>query len=307
MAWQEASFAASDGTTLAVYRWPDAQAPSRGVIAIAHGMAEHAARYDEFARYLNRRGYVVEAHDHRGHGRTARGAANLGFFAEQNGWTRVVSDLIERLADMRRRHAGQKLVLFGHSMGSFIAQQVLYQAPQGIDAAILSGSNGKPLPLAALGRYVARLERLRLGKRGRSALLAKLTFGEFNKRFKPTRTNFDWLSRDASQVDAYVADPLCGFLCTTQMWIDLLDALAPLAKPDNRAEIPQALPLLIFSGEADPVGLNLSELVNGCQRVGMTRVTAKLYRDGRHEMLNEINRAEVFADIAAWLDSALAS
>jgi alpha-beta hydrolase superfamily lysophospholipase len=306
MVWQEARFAASDGADLAVYRWPDAQEPSRGVIAIAHGMAEHAARYDEFARYLNGRGYVVEAHDHRGHGRTARKPEDLGFFAERHGWSRVVSDLIERLADMRARHPGQKLVLFGHSMGSFIAQQVLYQAPQGIDAAILSGSNGKPLPLAALGRYIARLERLRMGRHGRSVLLAKLSFGEFNKRFKPTRTNFDWLSRDAARVDAYIADPLCGFLCSTQMWIDLLDALAPLAKPDNRAEVPQTMPLLIFSGEADPVGLNLSELVNGYSKVGMTRVTAKLYRDGRHEMLNEINRAEVFSDVAAWLDGALA-
>jgi alpha-beta hydrolase superfamily lysophospholipase len=305
MAWQDSSFAAADGTTLYVYRWPDAVAPVRGVVAIAHGTAEHAGRYDAFACYLNSRGYVVEAHDHRGHGRTAPNAEALGFFAERDGWARVVGDLVERLADMRARHPDLKLALFGHSMGSFMAQQVLYQAPQHLAAAILSGSNGKPLPIAALGRYVARLERLRLGRRGRSKLLTGLSFGEFNKRFRPNRTDFDWLSRDPAQVDAYIADPLCGFVCTTQMWIDLLDALPALSKPNRRANIPETMPVLVMSGEADPVGLNLSELVNGYDKVGMTRVTVKLYRDGRHEMLNELNRDEVFADVADWLDTAL--
>jgi len=305
MAWQDSSFTASDGTKLHVYRWPEALSPIRGMVSIAHGMAEHAARYDAFATYLNSRGYIVEAHDHRGHGRTAPNAEALGYFDEADGWSRVVGDLIERLADMRQRYPNDKLVLFGHSMGSFMTQQVMYQAPQSIDAAVLSGSNGKPLPLASFGRWVARLERMRRGPRGRSDLLAKLTFGEFNKRFPPTRTPFDWLSRDPAQVDAYIADPLCGFACTTQMWIDLLDALPKLSKPKNREAIPQEMPVLVLSGDRDPVGLNLAKLANGYDKVGMTKVTTKLYHDGRHEMLNEINRDEVFADIAAWLDRVL--
>jgi alpha-beta hydrolase superfamily lysophospholipase len=304
--WQDHDFVASDGKRLHVYAWPEAAPPIRGVVAIAHGMAEHAGRYDAFARSLNRRGYVVEAHDHRGHGRTARSDAELGFFAETDGWNRVVADLIERLADMRARHAAHKLALFGHSMGSFMAQQVMYQAPQQIDAVVLSGSNGKPLPIAGMGRLMARAERLRLGRHGRSTLLTSLSFGAFNKKFAPNRTPFDWLSRDPAQVDAYIADPRCGFLCTNQMWIDLLDALPQLAKPANRGEIPQKMPVLVMSGDADPVGLNLSELVNGYDKVGMNRVTVKLYPDGRHEMLNEINRTQVFDDIGAWLDQALA-
>lgn len=306
MVWQDAKFRASDGATLHVYRWPEAAAPLRGMVAIAHGMAEHAARYDAFARYLNSRGYLVETHDHRGHGRTATNAEELGFFAEQDGWKRVMADLAERLADMRTRQPDLQLALFGHSMGSFMAQQVLYQAPQHVAAAILSGSNGKPLPIAALGRYLARLERLRLGRHGRSNLLTRMSFGEFNRRFRPNRTAFDWLSRDAAQVDAYIADPLCGFVCTTQMWIDLLDALPVLSKPDNRAKIPEAMPVLLLSGDADPVGVNLSELASGYDKVGMERVSVKLYDDGRHEMLNEINREEVFADVANWLDAVLA-
>ena len=297
-------FAASDGVELVTYRW-EAVGEPRAMVAIAHGMAEHAARYDAFASHLANAGMIVEAHDHRGHGRTAATADELGYFAPTQGWQRIVDDLKERLTDMRARHPGLRLILFGHSMGSFVAQQVLYEAPALIDAAILSGSNGKPLRLASVGRLVARLERLRLGPRGRSDLLAKLSFGPFNRRFAPNRTEFDWLSRDAAQVDAYVADPLCGFPCTTQFWIDLLDALPALARQKNRERVPEALPLLIFSGDEDPVGVNLSELVKGYRGNGMTHVAVKFYPGGRHEMLNETNREEVHADVTAWIDGVL--
>jgi len=298
-------FRASDGVDLATYRWQASGSP-RAVMLIAHGMAEHAARYDAFASFLATHGIEVEAHDHRGHGRTAGSAADLGFFAEENGWQRVVDDVKERLVDLRARHPGLKLILFGHSMGSFVSQQVLYEAPHLVDAAILSGSNGRPLRIASLGKLVARLERLRLGKHGRSALLAKLSFGPFNKRFAPNRTDFDWLSRDTAQVDAYVGDPLCGFGCTTQFWIDILDALPILAKEKNRDRVPEALPILIFSGDEDPVGVNLSELVKGYRGNGMTHVAVNLYSGGRHEMLNEINRDQVHADVLTWIEAFLA-
>lgn len=304
MSFVRETFRASDGVELAAYRWqPDG--PPRALLFIAHGMAEHAARYDDFASFLATHGIAVEAHDHRGHGRTARTPQDLGFFAESNGWQRVVDDVKERLAATRERHPRLKIILFGHSMGSFVSQQILFETPGLIDAAILSGSNGKPLRLASVGRLIARLERLRLGRHGRSRLLTNLSFGPFNKRFAPNRTEFDWLSRDAAQVDAYVADPLCGFAVTTQFWVDLLDALGPLAKEKNRDRVPEALPVLIFSGDADPVGVNLSELVKGYRGNGMTHVAVKLYPGGRHEMLNETNRAEVKADVLAWIEAFL--
>ncbi len=290
---------------LASYRW-SADGTPRAVMLIAHGMAEHATRYDTFATFLAQHGIEVEAHDHRGHGHTAANADALGFFADENGWRRVVDDLKERLADLRQRHPQTKLILFGHSMGSFLSQQILFETPGLVDAAILSGSNGRPLRLASLGRLVARLERLRLGKRGRSGLLTALSFGPFNRRFAPNRTDFDWLSRDTAQVDAYVADPLCGFTCTTQFWIDLLDALGPLAKEKNRDRVPEPLPILIFSGDEDPVGVNLSDLVKGYRGNGMTHVAVRLYAGGRHEMLNETNRQEVHADVLAWIEAFLA-
>ena len=298
-------FRASDGTELAVYRW-DATGPPRAAMAIAHGLAEHAMRYDACATFMAANGVSAEAHDHRGHGRAAASPDALGFFAETGGWQRVVDDLRERLADMRARHPGRKLILFGHSMGSFMSQQVLYESPQLVDAAILSGSNGKPLRIAGLGRLVARLERLRLGRRGRSKLLAQLSFSPFNRRFAPNRTDFDWLSRDEAQVDAYVADPLCGFESTTQLWIDLLDALPVLARQKNRDRVPEALPILILSGDVDPVGVNLSDLVKGYRGNGMSHVDVRLYPGGRHEMLNETNRDQVFADILGWTEAFLA-
>jgi len=305
VAFERESFRASDGVELAAYRWRPTGTP-RALLFIAHGMAEHAARYDAFASFLAQHGILVEAHDHRGHGKTARTPDELGFFAESDGWQRVVDDVKERLAQARENGPRLKIILFGHSMGSFVGQQILYESPGLIDAAILSGSNGKPLRLASVGRLMARLERLRLGRHGRSKLLTDLSFGPFNKRFAPNRTAFDWLSRDAAEVDAYVSDPLCGFLCTSQFWIDLLDALPPLAKEKNRDRVPEALPLLIFSGDEDPVGVNLSELVKGYRGNGMTHVAVRLYPGGRHEMLNETNRKEVQDDVMAWLEAFLA-
>jgi alpha-beta hydrolase superfamily lysophospholipase len=305
LSFRTGTFRASDGVELATYHW-QANGSPRAVMLIAHGMAEHAGRYDAFASFLATHGIEVEAHDHRGHGRTAANTDALGFFAEKDGWQRVVDDLKERLADLRTRYPDRKLILLGHSMGSFMTQQVLYEAPGLVDAAILSGSNGKPLRLATLGRLIARIERLRVGKHGRSNVLAKLSFGQFNKRFAPPRTEFDWLSRDTGRVDSYIADQLCGFACTTQFWIDVLDALPALAKEKNRDRVPEPLPILIFSGDEDPVGVNLSELVKGYRGNGMTHVAVKLYPGGRHEMLNEINRDEVQGDVLAWVQSFLA-
>src|SRR5262249_10546445 len=151
-------------------------------------------------------------------------------------------------------HAGAKRVLFGHSMGSFHVQRVLYQRHDGVDAAVLSSTNGKPPAIATLGRGVARAERLRLGKTGQSALLTALSFGDCNKKFKPNRTEFDWLSRDGAEVDKYIDDPLCGFAASTQTWVDLLDALPDLTLPDNLGLIPKDLPIYVFSGTQDAVG-----------------------------------------------------
>ena len=305
----EGTFRTSDGCELFTRTWlPDEGVARRAVVQVVHGMAEHSARYARLAEALTARGLVVRSHDHRGHGKTVKSADDLGHFGDGVGWGRVVDDLIELVRAARSEHAGLPLVLMGHSMGSFMTQQVLYSGGELVDRAVLSGTDGKPDVLAAAGRGVARVERLRLGGRGKSALLKTLTFDAWNKAFAPNRTSFDWLSRDPAEVDAYVADPLCGFACSTDLWVELLDALGEIGRPANQGRIRKDLPVYVFSGTEDPVGRKtkgVQQLLEAYGCAGLTDVTHRFYEGARHETLNEQNRDEVTADLVKWLDSRL--
>lgn len=301
---------ADDGASLFVYRWlPDGLGVggrARAVVQLAHGMAEHAARYARLAEALTARGFVVQADDHRGHGKTAR-AGELGSFGD-GGWAALVRDQIALARRLRDDFAGSRLVLAGHSMGSFLAQHVIEDRGELFDAVVLSGTAGKPSPLASAGRLVVRAEALRVGPRGTSGLLDSLSFGAYNKAFAPNRTTADWLSRDAAEVDAYVADPLCGFSCTVGLWQELLDALPLIAQPARRGRIPSKLPIYVFAGTEDPVGektKSIRELLDGYRAAGLTDVTHRFYEGARHETLNEVNRDEVTADLVRWLESKL--
>ncbi len=227
---------------------------------IAHGLAEHGARYARLAGALNAAGYGVYAFDLRGHGPSCD-PADLGHFADPDGWAKCVGDLWTFNRLIAAEQPGLPIVFLGHSMGSFLGRQFVADHSDSLAGAALSGSNGKPPPIAALGRLVARLERLRLGKRGKSRLIFNMWFGDFNKPFHPARTAFDWLSRDPKEVDAYVADPLCGFPFTTQLAIDVLDALPHLSDPKMLATIRKDMPIYVFSGERDPVGANIQGLI----------------------------------------------
>jgi alpha-beta hydrolase superfamily lysophospholipase len=291
-----------DGVSLFTYRWLP-NAPSKAVVQIVHGLAEHAGRYARLAEALSNQGYAVYANDLRGHGHTAKTAADLGFFAGHDGWDKCVGDLWRLNRQIAARHPGLPIVLFGHSMGSFLAQQLISEHGEAFVGAVLSASNGNPPVLAAIARWVARFERLRLGSRGRSALMHALLFATFNRPFRPARTSFDWLSRDPAEVDKYIADPLCGFGSTAQLYTDLLVALAEIATPARQARIPKRLPIYIFNGSRDPVGTNINQLLKAYQAAGLKNVSYRAYLDGRHESLNEINRDEVTRDLITWLDS----
>jgi len=301
----------ADGLVLQGYEWlPPDPGQCRAVVVIAHGMAEHAARYARFAAALNAAGFAVYAFDHRGHGHTARSVAELGHMADRDGWNRAVTDLAAACSLAQQRHPGKPLLLFGHSMGSFMAQQMLYQHGGLLAGCVLCASSGKPPPVAALGRLVARIERLRRGGRGISPLIQSLSFDAFNKRFQPARTEFDWLSRDAAEVDKYVADPFCGFPITVQSWIDFLDALSEMARPENQNRIPKGLPVFVIAGRHDPVsggGKGLQQLLEAYAAAGMTRVESRFYPEARHELLNETNRDDVTADIIDFFNRCLAS
>jgi alpha-beta hydrolase superfamily lysophospholipase len=298
-----------DGVELFVNRWePDAQSP-KAVLVIAHGMVEHAARYARVAEALTAAGYVVYGHDHRGHGQSVRAPGDLGYFGDHDGWQRLVNDLHRVRERAAADYPNQPLFMLGHSMGSMVLRSYLAQHGAGLAGAVLSSTNGAVASASKAGLLIARVERLRLGPRGRSKLLDKLAFGAHNRQFKPARTDFDWLSRDAAEVDKYVADPLCGFAITVQGWIDLLGGIVAIERPDTIGAIPHALPLYLFAGDRDPVGNNgrgVQWLIAALERAGVTDVTHRFYPGGRHEMLNEENRDEVQRDLIAWLDATLA-
>jgi len=291
---------------LFVYRWLPEQAP-KAIVQIAHGWAEHAGRYSRVAAALCREGYAVYADDHRGHGRTAMTPADLGFFAESDGWNKCIHDLWQLNQRITADHLRTPIVILGHSLGSFLVQQFICDHGDAVVAAVLSGSNGRPPATAPLGILLAQLERLRVGAHGKSPLLQRLVFGAFNKPFSPARTPFDWLSRDPTEVDKYIADPLCGFDSQVQLFIDILRALPALSRPSRQARIPKTLPIYIFRGSRDPVGDNIDQLLTAYRAAGLQNVTYKGYPDGRHETLNEINRDEVTRDLIAWLDGVIAS
>lgn len=285
-----AKFRAADGTP-------------RGLVQIAHGMAEHCARYARLADALAAAGWAVITHDHRGHGASAPSERDLGHFADEQGWRKVREDLRQVRAAGRERVPDGPLVLLGHSMGSFIALSEQIDAKGSVDRLVLSGSNQGGGALESAGLGAAKLERLRQGKRGKSKLLAFLSFGSFNKGFEG-RTEFDWLSRDEAEVDKYVADPWCGFDCTDQLWVDLLEALIDNGRPDRMRRLPAELPVYLLCGERDPVsqgGKGVHGLEKQLRAAGLDDVTRRVYRDARHEMFNETNRDEVVEDLLEWL------
>jgi len=289
------------GREIFVRAWtPDG--PPAATVQISHGVGEHGGRYARLAEALTSAGYAVHASDHRGHG-TSCPPADLGFFAERNGWRACLDDLHAVADEIRRRHGHIPQVFFGHSMGSFLGQTLLAERGDKFAAAVLSGSNGAPPAILALGKRVAAFENWRLGSRGKSPLVQRLLFGELNRPFKPARTEFDWLSRDEAEVDKYAQDPLCVFPVTNALALDLVEGLSTLASPALAARIPKDLPLYIFKGSRDSVAVNLQSLLDVYRKAGLKRVTYKEYPDGRHEMLNETNRAEVTADLIAWLDA----
>jgi alpha-beta hydrolase superfamily lysophospholipase len=293
-----------DGIDLFIYCWLPAEQP-KAVIQIAHGLAEHAGRYARLAGALTSASYAVYANDHRGHGRTVKSSDDLGFFAERDGWRECVADMWQLNRHVAVTHPGLPIVLLGHSMGSTLAEQFMGDHGDVLAGVVLSGANGKPTFLARIGGAVTWAERVRLGQRGKSKLVQSLTFDAFNKQFAPTRTAFDWLSRDPAEVDKYVADPLCGFSATVQLWIDLLGGWAAVSREAHRKRVPKTLPVYLIAGRRDSVSGNTRQLgpwMAEHRAAGLMNLTHKFYPDARHELFNETNRNEVTGDLIGWLD-----
>jgi alpha-beta hydrolase superfamily lysophospholipase len=296
------TLSASDGADVACYRWL-VDAP-KAVIHIAHGMGEHAKRYDDVALALNAAGYSVYANDHRGHGVT--GQAQLGYMGG-DGWNRVLADAYEINRHIQGAHAGAKIILLGHSMGSMMSQLYITRYGHSISALVLSGSPGFKAKFPnVMSSLIARFESWRLGPNQSSDLMQQRLFGDANKPFDgPNATGFEWLSRDARQVQKYIDDPLCGFVLTTGSLVNLLEGSMKNQQTDVLAKIPKHLPIYVFSGSDDPVHgeqKDIRRMLQAFYNQGLTKVTTKWYPGGRHEMFNETNRQEVLADLINWLD-----
>lgn len=307
MQTQPFDLASPDGTTLRGRRWLSDDVPVRAVLIIAHGMAEHGDRYARFAEAATGAGYAVYAADHRGHGRTAEGGT-LGYFAESDGWNRVTDDIDTVVTHASAEHPNAPIVLFGHSMGSLLARTYAVRHGERLTALVLSGTPADAGTLGLVGSKVAAAEARLRGAKHPSKLLDKLSFGAFNKAFKPARTDFDWLSRDDAEVDAYVADDKCGFIATAGFYVDMLGGLRLVNTPSFVAATPAKLPILVVSGDADPAGgdgRGVEAAAAMLRDGGVEDVTLKLYPGARHELLNETNRDDVTAHVLAWIEARL--
>ncbi len=303
------TFKSEEGAEIFVYNWnPDSVVKVKGVIQIAHGMAETAARYERFAEFMTQNGYIVYINDHRGHGKTAGSVEKLGYLADSDGFEWMAKDVHQLSGIIKKEHSELPLFLYGHSMGSYVTQRYVMLFGDELKGALLSGSNGKQGPILTIGTIVAKREIKKNGRKVQSDKLNQMSFGGFNKAFRPNRTDFDWLSRDNAEVDKYINDPYCGTVFTSGFFLDLLTGLKKVEKKENIDNVPKNLPILIFSGAQDPCGKNgkgVTRLYNTYKKHGIEDVTLKLYPEARHEVLNETNRDEVVKDVLKWVDSHL--
>ena len=302
--WRNGTLDRPDGASIALYAAiPDSP---KAIVHIHHGMAEHAGRYARFAEALVAEGYGAYAHDHRGHGRTKGSDMSLGLFSKQDGWEAVLDDALAVNAHIRAENPTVPIVCFGHSMGSIIAFNFILRHADKVAGAALWNSGVKAGGLARVFSVILKVQRFFKGSDVPSNLARKATFDTWNKEFAPNRTEFDWLSRDEAEVDAYIADPLCGFPVTIGLWLDVLQGVRFAADDGNLARLPADLPVHLLAGEQDPCSEHGKAVENIADRMnaqGMSDVTLKLLTDTRHESLNELNRDQTTADFIAWLDA----
>lgn len=276
-----------------------------GVLQIVHGMAEYIDRYDNFAKYMTEHGFNVIGHDHLGHGHSVSDEHDYGFFAEENGDKIIIEDMHSVTQYAREKWEELPNFILGHSMGSFCLRQYLTKYSNDVFGAIIMGTGWIPSTAALLGKTIATNTCKSKGSHTVNPLLIKLTLEPYNKPFAPARTNCDWLSRDEKQVDLYVNDKLCGFDFTAGAYKDFFTVLEKIAKNRQLIGMRKSLPILITSGSVDPVGgKKACEKLNAqYKRCGINDVTLKLWENDRHEILNELDKSDVYRYIYNWLKS----
>ena len=289
-----------------VCRWAPEGEP-KAVVQIVHGIAEFVERYDGFAEYLNKLGFLVVAEDHMGHGQSINGDGIQGYF--HGGWFSAVADTYRLLTDTKKEFPNLPYILFGHSMGSFMARTILCKYPDsGISAAVICGTGWQPtFALPALIKVVEAICR-KTGETKPNETLQGMVFGSYNNKVEHPRTAYDWLSRDAKIVDAYIAHPLCGFTASCGLLREMMKGIYYIQKPENLAMMKKDLPVFFIAGGDDPVGSygkGIHQSADAFRKAGMTDVSVKIYPLCRHEILNEINKEEIFEDVSRWIEKKL--
>ena len=299
------SFQSSNGETevRGLIYLPEGQ--PKGIIAISHGMIDYVGRYFRLAEFFTENGYIVAGNDHLGHGETASCSGTpYGFFASKNGYSLVIDDL-KRMNDLlRAEYPGLPIYLLGHSMGSFMARLYAERYPESIDKLIIHGTGGKN-PLLPFGKAIIGLTRLFKGDLHRSHLVTSIAFGSYNNRFTPEEGMWAWLTRDIPTVSGRMEDPHTSFVFTAAGYADLFKVIGLSNGKAHFAAFPKDLPTLVVSGEDDPVGdygKGVRFVYNSLKKAGAGDLSLKLYCGARHELFNETNRAEVFADMLAWIE-----
>ncbi len=306
----EFTFLSTDGKTqLHGMRWEPEGGSVRAVLQICHGVAEHIARYDAFARYLNGLGIAVVGHDHLGHGLSLPEGGTPVYFGEGNTWNTVVDDIYVLHQRIRLWYPDVPLCIMGHSMGSFLTRTYLIRYPGTVKAAVIMGTGWQPKAVIAGGMAVAKAVGAVVGENGTSDLVTNLAFGAYNKLFAPNRTSCDWLSADENNVDTYMADPMCGADATVGLFRQMLLGIRFNQKLSNLRQMDPRIPVLFVAGEKDPVGdcgNGVRRTYQEFRRAGMQDCSLKLYPGLRHEILNEkAQQQQIFEDIGQWLTSKL--
>lgn len=276
----------------------------KAILQISHGMVEYIDRYDEFARYLCKRGYYVVGQDHLGHGESVSHEDNLGFFHETRGNEHVIGDIDLLREITREKYPEQPYYMLGHSMGSFLTRQYIQEEGEGLAGAIIMGTGHYPQIVLRGGMLLCRVIAAFRGWNYRSRLINSVGIGRYNKQFEPARTPVDWISKDEEIVDKYVNDPWCTFSFTVNGYYHLFAGMKELTQKNVR-DIPKRLPLFFVSGENDPVGgfgKEVRKVYEQYQQVGIQDVSLKLYPEDRHEILNETDRQQVYRDLYQWME-----
>ena len=299
------TFISSTGAKLNLYSLLPIK-DTKAIIHIAHGMVEHANRYSRFANELCKSGYAVYSHDIRGHGQTEAKDAPQGVLAKSNGFQVILKDQNDVMKLIKERHPNKLIVCFGHSLGSIINLNFAIRYPEMVNGLACWNSGIETGILPRASRIILSIESFFRDPNLPSLIAWKLSFGAWNAKFKPNRTDFDWLSQDKNEVDLYVKDPLCGFEASISLWRDILDGVFFAGNKKNLRKLEKKLPVHIVGGGSDPCtnnGKDMKKLANKLKNNGLTEVKCIILEDTRHESLNEINRDFTTKEFINWLDS----